>query len=71
MSKDFKDFKNYYLDNVVLKLKNELSHSVNTRNLSSEEIVELTSGNCIGADLKALEHYHKWLIENYNITPKN
>lgn len=71
MSKDFNDFQNYYLDNVVSKLKNELSHSVNTRNLSSEEIVELTSGNCIGADLKALEHYHKWLTENYNITPKN
>lgn len=71
MAKDFNDFKNFYFDNVVFRLQNELAHSVNPRNLSSEEIMELTSGNCIGADIKALEHYHKWLTENFNITPKN
>lgn len=70
MSCDFKDFQNYYLDSVVPKLKNELEASFTGR-MSPEEIVGASAGNCLGADIVALSHYHKWLTENFNITPKN
>lgn len=70
MSCDFKDFENHYFDNVLPKLRNELESSF-SRNSSLEDIVGKTVGNSLGADITTLSHYHKWLTENFNITPKN
>lgn len=67
---DFENFKNYYLDNIVPKLRSELESSF-TRKMSPEEIIGSTVGNSLGADITILGHYHKWLTENFNITPKN
>lgn len=70
MSCNFKDFENHYFDNVLPKLRNELESSF-SRNSSLEDIVGKTVGNSLGADIAILSHYHKWLTENFNITPKN
>lgn len=70
MSIDFKDFQNYYFDKIEPKLRFNLESSF-TGKMSAEEIVGATVGNCLGADVSILSHYHKWLTENYNITPKS
>ncbi len=70
MSCDFKDFQNYYLDSVVPKLRNELESSF-SKNMNLEDIIGASVGNCLGADIVSLSHYHKWLTENFNITPKD
>ena len=69
MSCEFKDFQNHYFDNVLPKLKKELENSFKSP-LSLEDVVGTTVGNSLGADIVILEHYHRWLIENYDIKPK-
>ena len=71
MSKNFNDFIKWYKSNTDVKT---IVNKIKDENLSanpSTSIAEITSIASFDLTISILQSYHNWLLDNFEITPKD